>query len=142
MHGSFPAVAGLLLATGCTLSSNPNADSVGRTAPGPAGERAGLRPPVAGAPTVEITAPIEAKFDRTSYAVDARTFNVAFSSAGNHNLNLVGPGVVEPLLWGADAGTVEDRLTYSVTLQPGTFTFYCSVQGHRAAGMEGTLTVS
>ncbi|MFZ2114612.1 MAG: plastocyanin/azurin family copper-binding protein [Solirubrobacteraceae bacterium] len=31
--------------------------------------------------------------------------------------------------------------TLSVTLKPGTYKFYCSVPGHRMAGMEGTLVV-
>jgi plastocyanin len=32
--------------------------------------------------------------------------------------------------------------TLTATLKPGTYTFYCPVDGHRAQGMEGQLTVS
>ena len=31
--------------------------------------------------------------------------------------------------------------TVTATLKPGKYTFYCPVDGHRQAGMKGTLTV-
>ena len=39
----------------------------------------------------------------------------------------------ETIAEGSDSTTAE--------LEPGTYTFYCSVPGHRQGGMEGTLTV-
>jgi plastocyanin len=33
------------------------------------------------------------------------------------------------------------KSTVTADLKPGTYTFYCSVDGHEAAGMKGTLIV-
>ncbi len=42
----------------------------------------------------------------------------------------------------AETDTISDDTTSATaTLEPGTYTFYCDVDSHREAGMEGTLTV-
>jgi plastocyanin len=43
---------------------------------------------------------------------------------------------------GATPTFVGGTRTLTLTLKPGKYTFFCSVPGHRQAGMEGTLSVS
>jgi plastocyanin len=43
---------------------------------------------------------------------------------------------------GATPTFVGGSRTVTLSLKPGKYTFFCSVPGHRQAGMEGTLTVS
>ncbi len=43
---------------------------------------------------------------------------------------------------GGPTATSGGRSTVETTLQPGTYTFYCTIPGHEAAGMRGTLTVT
>lgn len=54
-----------------------------------------------------------------------------------HNISIEGNGVDEK---GELAGE-GDTSRVTVVLEPGEYTFYCSVPLHRDGGMEGTLTV-
>jgi plastocyanin len=56
------------------------------------------------------------------------THDVAIEDSGGKEV-----GKTELIAEGEDSTTV--------SLKPGTYTFFCSVPGHREAGMEGTLTV-
>src|ERR671918_2797632 len=58
-------------------------------------------------------------------------------SAVDHNIALEGGGIDEvgPVVNNGGVSEIE------VDVEPGEYTFYCSVEGHREGGMEGTLTV-
>ena len=65
------------------------------------------------------------------------TFKSQNDSGTDHNIALEGNGVNEegPVVSGGKSSDIK------VTLKPGTYTFFCSVPGHREGGMEGKLTV-
>jgi plastocyanin len=70
------------------------------------------------------------------------------AEAGTVEFSLVNVGAVEHDLVIEEAGDTEvayaepgETVTGSIELEAGTYTYYCSIPGHRAA-MEGTLEVS
>jgi len=58
-------------------------------------------------------------------------------SSVDHDIALEGNGVNEKGAVVKDGAVSE----FEVDLEPGEYTFFCSVEGHRLGGMEGTLTV-
>ncbi len=65
------------------------------------------------------------------------TVNMKNASSVPHDIAIKGNGVTEAGKVVSNGGTS----TVSTSLKPGTYTFYCTVDGHEAAGMKGTLTV-
>jgi plastocyanin len=60
------------------------------------------------------------------------------SEGGQHTLVFDG-GKVPGFKLQANSG---ESAQLKVNLKPGKYTFFCDIPGHRAAGMEGTLTVT
>jgi plastocyanin len=77
----------------------------------------------------------EFEFESSEVTVGAGD-EVTLTNTGNieHDITVDGAGVHFMAMPGE---TVSER----INLDPGTYTFYCGVAGHREAGMEGTLVV-
>jgi uncharacterized cupredoxin-like copper-binding protein len=129
------AVCSALLAAGCGSSTtgapttSPANTSTAPNAPAPAPQVIHLKADENGG----------LRFDRDDAETLAGKVQLALSNPSDvqHNIAIKGNGVDVK-------GPVVGKGGFShvnVQLKPGTYEFYCSVDGHEAAGMKGTLHV-
>jgi uncharacterized cupredoxin-like copper-binding protein len=83
--------------------------------------------------------PSQLKFDTTALSANAGKVTIVMKNPSQlqHDVAIEGNGVNAQGKVVGHGGTS----TASASLKAGTYTFFCSVDGHRQAGMEGTLTV-
>lgn len=138
------AVVTIVVASGCGSSSSSNADSTTASAPT-------TTAPTSTAPTTTAgsTIPIEIAADPSGALVFVQktltapaglvTFTFTNTSPVPHNLTFENAGTEKEL--GATKTIASGSASLTLTLLKGKYNYYCSVPGHEAAGMKGTLTV-
>jgi plastocyanin len=140
---AFAALA--VTAAGCgsdnnSSSSNTSASGGSSSAPAPAPSSSGGSGGGASS-NVKLSADPsgQLKFDKSSLSAKAGNVTLTMNNPSSlpHAIAVEGNGVDK------DGQTVMKGGTSTVTakLKAGTYTFYCPVDGHKAAGMKGTLTV-
>ncbi|MEZ4497070.1 MAG: cupredoxin domain-containing protein [Thermomicrobiales bacterium] len=118
-----------------TIAEGGGAPAGGQDAPA-----GGQDAPAAPSGPVELAvSAVDIAFEETSLEAPADTdftITVTNNGAADHDFVIEGTDFKTEILAG---GTSE---TITVNLPAGEYTYFCSVPGHRQAGMEGTLTVS
>jgi plastocyanin len=143
---------GLLALAGCggssssSTSSSASAPTSAAATPTTSSSAASSTPAPASsegaAQTLSLAASSEGqlKYNTTSLSAKAGKVSIDFTNMAplGHNVTIASSsGAVV----GATPTFQGGSKTLSLNLKPGTYKFYCSVPGHRMAGMEGTLTV-
>jgi plastocyanin len=137
------AVAGLLL-TGC-LSSEPkvteaeqvSAEQLAAMQATEGGGEEGGGGGGGGGSTAEFVA-VDIAYDQAPTELTAGTVSATLTNEGAIEHNVVIEELDDQKILDAPAGQSDSG---EVELQPGEYTYFCDVAGHREAGMEGTLTV-
>jgi plastocyanin len=117
--------------------------NAGQQPGGNAGQKPGAAAPAGGTTkTLLISADPsgQLRFDKSTLAAPAGNVRITMNNPSPvpHDVSIQGPGGLKkqgPVVSKGGASQVE------AALKPGTYTYYCSVDGHRQAGMQGTLTV-
>jgi plastocyanin len=107
----------------------------------PGGKQSEAKAPSGSGGTVELEAdPTDLAYDTTSLSSKPGKVTIDFTnpSALEHDVAIELDG---EQLANSELVANGDKTTASADLVPGTYTFYCTVPGHREAGMEGTLVV-
>lgn len=138
------ALAALVLASlalaACGDSSESTSTSADEDAP-PASSTSSSA--ASGGPTLKVAADPSGELAFTSDHLSAKAgsttieFDNPYSTPHNAEIEDADGNVV------AETETISgSTATATADLQPGTYTYFCDVPGHREAGMEGTLTSS
>ncbi len=137
------AVIAAIALTACGSSSSTSNTSTATSTPAPTGQAAS--PPASAAgQVVKLSASPTGSlaFNVTSLHATAGTVTLQMTNPGGsgvpHGIAVQGNGVDKDSTIVRSGGVA----TVTATLKPGTYTFYCPVPGHEAAGMKGTLTVA
>lgn len=129
-------LAAVFVAAGCGGSSNSSTSS--STAAAPASTGAASSGGGGGTKLTLAADPSQLKYDKSQLSAPAGKVTITMTNPSplQHNVSLKG-GV------SANGNTVGKggKSVVTATLKAGKYTFYCSVDGHAAAGMSGTLTV-
>ena len=120
--------------SGSSSSSSGNTDTGGGSSASSGGGGAGVLK-IAADPNGAL------KFDKTSLQAKSGKVTIVMTNTSSipHAVELEGGGVEKKGAIVTGGGSVS-RIT--ANLKPGKYEFYCPVDGHKAAGMKGTLTVS
>jgi uncharacterized cupredoxin-like copper-binding protein len=99
-------------------------------------------PAAAATTSLQLAASPEGQLSYDTKQLSAKAGKVTITMANmsplEHNVTVALGSTVE----GATPTFKGGSKILTLNLKPGTYTFYCSVPGHRQGGMEGTLTVS
>jgi plastocyanin len=135
---------GMLALAGCGSSSSSSGSSaspssVAATTPTTSSSPASATGGAQGL-SLEANPEGQLKYSQTSLTANAGNVSIGFTNMSSLEHNVTVASASGTVL-GATPTFQGATKTLSLNLKPGTYKFYCSVPGHRAAGMEGTLTV-